>query len=287
MRCRTSRLVAQPPAPSPAQALALGALHGAAELLPVSSSAHVATVPWLLGWDYVRLEDAQRKSFEVALHAGAAAAWLISPATEGAEVLRTLIRPNRGRLAFLLLSGGPAAAAGLALEGPIERRLGSPATIAFGLVAGALAMVRGDREAQRRQADEAQPADAFWLGVAQAAALAPGVSRSGATLAAARFRGFTRPASRSLSARAGVPVIAGATGLKLIRALQRPPAPRGWLAIGAASSFASTCLLAPRLERATENVPLMTFAAYRLAVAGAIAARLRAGRAHAGRRVSG
>ena len=60
-----------------AQAVALGLLHGPAELLPISSSGHVTLVPWLLGWRYPRLDPELRKSFEVALHAGTAAALLV------------------------------------------------------------------------------------------------------------------------------------------------------------------------------------------------------------------
>ena len=70
--------------PPPAEALplrhavALGLLHGPAELLPVSSSAHITLVPWLLGWPYAELDPELRKAFEVVLHAGTAAALLIA-----------------------------------------------------------------------------------------------------------------------------------------------------------------------------------------------------------------
>src|SRR4051812_50056222 len=80
------------PAPEPglplAHALALGALHGPAELLPVSSSAHTTLVPWLLDWPYPRLDPELRKAFEVALHAGTAAALLIGLRDEEADAAR-------------------------------------------------------------------------------------------------------------------------------------------------------------------------------------------------------
>jgi undecaprenyl-diphosphatase len=252
-------------------------MHGPTELLPVSSSAHVAALPWLLGWSYARLDDETRKSFEVALHAGAAAAWLISPATRGPQTLRGLLRPTRREAAFLLLAAAPPAATGLGLERTIETRLGTPATIAGGLVGGALLMVVAERAPQNREADDARAADGLWLGLAQAAALLPGVSRTGAALAAARLRGFTRPASRNLSARASIPVIMGATGLKLIRTFQRTTDERGWLAAGAGASFLSTLALAPLLDRAQDELSLAPFAAYRVALAGGILARLHAG----------
>jgi undecaprenyl pyrophosphate phosphatase UppP len=78
--------------PAPAlplrEALALGVLHGPAELLPISSSGHVALVPWLCGWSYPQLDAELRKSFEVALHAGTAAALLIGLRDEVAEAAR-------------------------------------------------------------------------------------------------------------------------------------------------------------------------------------------------------
>src|SRR5437763_16163270 len=72
------------------QAIALGTLHGPAELLPISSSGHVAVVPWLAGWNYDRLDDELRKSFEVALHAATAAALLIGLRREVEDAVRGL-----------------------------------------------------------------------------------------------------------------------------------------------------------------------------------------------------
>src|ERR1700727_1203566 len=80
-----------PPTDAPlttSRALALGALHGPAELMPISSSAHVTLVPYLLGWDYARADPDLRKAFEVALHAGTAAALLIGLRDEVGAALR-------------------------------------------------------------------------------------------------------------------------------------------------------------------------------------------------------
>ena len=134
------------------QAVALGVLHGPAELLPISSSGHVALVPWLLRWDYDQLDDELRKSFEVAVHAGTAAALLITLHDEVDAAVRGL---NLRRLMMIALSFAPPAVVGYALERPIERRLGTPATIAAGLVVGAVAMVWSDRAPQRRRHTEA------------------------------------------------------------------------------------------------------------------------------------
>ena len=77
-------------------AVALGALHGPAELLPISSSGHVTLVPWLAGWPYPELDPELRKAFEIALHAGTAAALLIGLRGEVAGAVRGLDRPSRG-----------------------------------------------------------------------------------------------------------------------------------------------------------------------------------------------
>src|SRR4051794_30394331 len=115
------------------QAVALGVLQGATELLPVSSSAHVAAVPWLLGW------PARDKAFEVALHAGAAAA--LAP-----ELLRALPGPRT-----LALSLAPPVIAGYLLERPIEERLSGPVPLAGGLIAGGLALAAADRAPEARR----------------------------------------------------------------------------------------------------------------------------------------
>jgi undecaprenyl-diphosphatase len=242
--------------PRPAEALALGLIQGPAELLPVSSSAHVELLPWLLGWEHARLDGAQRKELQVALHAGTAVALAAG---------RPRLRP--GLLAAATL---PPAVAGLLLEDVVEQRLGTPASMAAGLVAGSIALVASDRVPERREAGEAGLADGLRLGLAQAAALMPGVSRSGATRSVARALGFTRPAARELSADVALPILVGATVLKGVRLAQRRPHPReaATLAVGALASAASTAV-ALRLQRRA-SVPPAAWAAYRVALAAAV-----------------
>src|SRR5436305_8635567 len=129
-------------APRLTQAVALGALHGPAELLPISSSGHVAVIPWLLGWSYVDLDPELRKAFEVAVHAGTAGALLITLRGEVSDAIRSL---DRRRLALIGLSFAPPALVGYTFERPIERYLGQPTTIAAGLIGGAVAMAWADR----------------------------------------------------------------------------------------------------------------------------------------------
>ena len=176
------------------RAIALGAVQGPAELLPVSSSAHLSLLPWLAGWRWDELDPESRKSFEVALHAGGAVALVIGQRRLIAEELRAF---DARRAAVVGLSFVPPAIVGYAFERQIERRLGGPGPTAWGLLAGALAMLLADRHPQRRGPGDATAADGLALGLGQAAALAPGISRNGATIAAARWRGFTREQRRS------------------------------------------------------------------------------------------
>ncbi len=265
-------------------ALALGLLQGPAELLPVSSSAHTTLIPWLAGWPYAGLSGERRKSFEVAVHAGAGAALALHMRH---ELRRCAARADRRRALFVSLSLAPAALGGLALGGPIERRLGGPRSIAAGLLGGAAAMALADTRTvdsrgEARAESDAGACDGLALGLAQATALIPGVSRNGAALAAARARGFGRAAAQSLSWQAGLPVIFGASvlqGARLARA-RFPRERRAELVVGGAAAFLSTGasarLLGPRLR---EGQPLLPFALYRCGLAALVlarAARLRA-----------
>ena len=266
-------------APSLRDAIALGALHGPAELLPISSSGHITIVPWLLGWRYGELEPELRKSFEIALHAGTAAALLITLRGEVGEAMQGL---NARRLSLIALSFAPPALVGFTLERPIERRLGTPGTIAVGLLAGSAVMAWADRSPQARGHEDAGAGDALWLGVAQACALVPGVSRNGATLAAARFRGFTREDANRLSRHVALPVIAGATALKGARLWRTglPAGTRGAFAAGAAASFASTLGSTWLIRQVERDRSLLPYAVYRSALAGAVLARLARRRRH-------
>ncbi len=258
-------------------ALALGLLHGPAELLPVSSSGHTTLVPWLLGWPYPELDGDLRKAFEVALHAGTAAGLLIALRGEVAEAIRDM----DGRLAGLLAGSFiPPAVAGLLFERAIEQRLGKAGTIAGGLAAGAAVMVAADTLGRTsRTRDDATMADALALGLAQASALIPGLSRGGMTLAAMRARGFARSEASTLSRHVALPVIAGASVLKGARLAANgvPPGFAGRLALGAGASLVST-LAAARLVPVERVGALWPYAAYRAGLAAVTYRRLRRSR---------
>lgn len=291
---------------APSQAFALGLLHGPSELLPISSSAHTALVPWLAGWRYEELDPDLRKAFEVALHAGAALALLMRPPTERSCT----------KVGFLLAASTPPALVGYALGDRVERRLGTPATIAGGLLAGSAAIAAGEVLArrgargmgvrrgargmfsQKRGATRARvrtrvaPAidrhntrtveGAGWreglaLGLAQSCALIPGVSRNGATIATARALGFSRLGADRLSWQAGLPVIAAATALKGLQLTRRgtPLDLRAPFAAGATGSLLGTYAASTLLTPSRRTRLLGACALYRGALALLVVRRMR------------
>ena len=239
-------------------AVVLGLLQGPTELLPVSSSGHLVLVPKLLDWPYAELDPELRKSFEVALHAGTAVALLIGLRAEVADYVRDFSPRNVVNLA---LSFAPAALVAWRLERLIERRLGEPLPVALGLVAGSVAMAAADGSEERRGRHDAGPLDALAIGVAQACALAPGVSRNGATLTAARLLGFRRRDANVISRQIALPVIVGAATMKGVRLVQRgnlPPQVVRGMAAGAGAAFGSTLVsmrLISMLERSRSLRP--------------------------------
>jgi undecaprenyl-diphosphatase len=184
------------------------------------------------------------------------------------------------RATVLLLSFLPAAIAGYTLERPIERHLGGPRATAAGLLAGAALMVAADLRPQQRGRGEVTALDGLALGLAQAAALAPGVSRNGATLAAARLRRFTREQANLLSRTVALPIIVGASLLKGTRLSRRPPDPALGRAmkIGVAASFVSTLASQRLIGLVERDRALWPYAAYRAGLAALVLRRLRSGR---------
>ncbi len=276
-------------------ALLLGLVQGPTEVLPVSSSAHIALLPHLVGWPHAQQDAELRNSLEVALHAGTAAALLaysgrlaktgmlaegecppasekrVSPTSTALPgKLGQAMREMDGRaLASAALALVPPALVGYLLEQRLERRPSGPRTLAAGLAVGAAGLAWADARPQARNLTDFGPRDGFALGFAQALALLPGVSRNGATLTAARARGFAREDAHTLSWSVGLPVIAGAAGLKAFRLVQRgaPPGAAPALAVGAGAAFLSTLACAPLIRPGRRGRALWPFALYRAGLA--------------------
>jgi undecaprenyl-diphosphatase len=246
-------------------AFLLGLLQGPTELLPVSSSAHTVLVPELLGWSSAQLPAGQAKTFEIALHYGAALGLIL---TLRRELLGGVRRPL-----VLALSLAPPTVVGFALERPIEQRLSGRRAIAANLLAGGLAMALADaRGSHTRRLADARAGDGLALGVAQALALVPGVSRNGATLTALRARGFRRADAQTLSWQVGLPPILAATALKG-RRLMSDGVPPGFgrpLAVGVTAAFVSTTACSPLLAPRRRGRPLLPFALYRAGLAALV-----------------
>jgi undecaprenyl-diphosphatase len=234
----------------------------------------MSLIPWFAGWHWDELRPATRKDFEVALHAGTAVALLVGQRRAIAE---ELARMDARRLVAVALAAAVPAAVGFAFERSIEERLGGPGMIAAGLAAGAMVMLLADRRPQDRQPDDLNATDGLALSAAQAAALFPGVSRTGATVAAARWRRFSRREANVLSRTVAVPIILGAVLLRAQRMRHRRlnPALRKVAGAGALSAALSTLASQGLIALLDRDGSAWPYAAYRLALAGAIVVKLR------------
>ena len=206
------------------QAIVLAIVQALTEFLPISSTAHLALVPWLLKWQDPGL------TFDIALHAGTLIAvlvyfwreWLIML---GTLVGRKLANPDQGYdrklFGYLVLATFPAGLAGWFFEDAIKHQLRSPFVMASALIVVALVMLVGEKlSSHRRSMSEVTLLDAMLVGVAQAIALVPGVSRSGITMTAGLLRGMTRPTAARFSFLLSTPIIAGAAlkeGIDVLR----------------------------------------------------------------------
>ncbi|MGH7948175.1 MAG: undecaprenyl-diphosphate phosphatase [Candidatus Binataceae bacterium] len=202
----------------------LGALQGLTEFLPVSSSAHLVIVPWLLGWRDPGL------AYDVALHLGTLVALLIYYRREWRDIAVAIMRPQSGgrdgararRLfALLLVASVPGALVGLALEKQAETAFRAPPLIAVTLSLMGVMLLLADRwSPQKRTIGEITMVDALVVGFSQALAIIPGVSRSGATITAARIVGMKREDAANFSFMMATPIIAGAGLLEAHKVLQ-------------------------------------------------------------------
>ena len=267
------------------QALILGMVQGASEFLPISSSAHLVLVPWLLGWQF---EPHAFFTFSVTVHWGTLAAVVLAfrddllrfgRAALLAVVHRSLLETPEATLAWLLvLATLPGALAGIALGGVVEQAFSNPPAVAGFLLGTAVLLALGERSRSIRAANPAdfrmlkslRIRDAILIGLAQAVALLPGISRSGATISAGLFRGLDRGDAVRFSFLMSVPIIFGAGLVALAELAGEPGAAQavpslviGLLAAGVVGFIAIRWLL-----RYLEGGTLRGFAIY-CALAGA------------------
>lgn len=205
------------------QALVLGVVQGATELLPISSSGHLILVPWLFDWTYLEQNDAFNQTFDVSLHLGtciAVGAYFWRDVVElvrawlGTLRRRSIATPSE-RLAWaVVVATIPAALVGFALEDPIADHLGDPWQIAIFLALFGLLLGWADRRPGPDSLERVTVRRGLWVGLAQCLALMPGVSRSGITITASRFLGLDRDASARFSFLLLLPITLGAVLFK-------------------------------------------------------------------------
>lgn len=204
-------------------AIALGIVQGLSEFLPISSSGHLILVPWLFGWDDFAGNDSLAKAFDVSLHMGTLAGALTYFRRDVARYLRAgidAVRTRRiegdGRIAWLLaVASIPAALTGALLDSTIEQLDDEIWLIGVMLIVFGGVLLWADRSTGTRTVEDWTPRDALAMGIGQAVALQPGVSRSGVTISVARRLGMDRDAATRLSFLMALPITAGAGMYKL------------------------------------------------------------------------
>ncbi len=262
-------------------AIILGIVQGLSEFLPISSSGHLILVPELFGWHELTRDPSLNKTFDVALHMGTliAAVWYFRHDVwkyflAGLQTIKQRsVRTTDERLAWLLvLSAIPGAIVGALFASTIEDELGDPILIGVMLIVFGFVLLLVDRLGGRRPSDDFRRRDALLMGVAQAVALQPGVSRSGVTMTMGRWLRFDRAAAARLSFLMAIPITAGAGVYKGLE-VGRDGIPSGFVApfvwgmiAAAVSGFLAIAWLL-RYLRANSFLP---FVIYRFVVGGAM-----------------
>ncbi|TEU17489.1 MAG: undecaprenyl-diphosphatase UppP [Anaerolineales bacterium] len=202
------------------QAIILGLVQGASEFVPISSSGHLVLVPWLLGWPQPGLV------FDTVVHWGTLVAVLVyfwrdfialASAWGRSLASRNLNEPE-ARIAWLIIVGTlPAALMGYVGEDFFESLFAAPAWVAGFLLVTGLILALGEWLGNRRkEPHQLTFLDSIIIGIAQGCAIAPGISRSGATMAAGLFRELKREAAARYSFLLATPIIFGAGLLQLL-----------------------------------------------------------------------
>ena len=264
------------------QALILGLVQGATELLPVSSSGHLILVPWIGDWQYLKAHDAFNQTFDVSLHLGTlvavvlyfredivrlAAAWL-------GTIRRRRIETADERIAWYVAAATvPAAIVGAAGENLIAEKLGEPWQIAILLAVFGVVLYVADRRPQTKEMGEIGFRSAVAVGLAQTLSLMPGVSRSGVTITAGRLLGLDRDSAARFSFLLLVPITLGAVAYKGIGDVllaDLPPGTAGPFVVGSLASLASALVAISALLGYVRKHDYSVFVVYRLLVAATV-----------------
>jgi undecaprenyl-diphosphatase len=275
------------------QAAALGLIQGLSEFVPVSSSAHLVIVPWLFGW---RNPALMSLSFDVALHLGTLLALLLFFAKDWARLIRAWILSvielrigedmDRRMAWFIVIGSVPGGIAGLLFEEALDSAyhtdpIASSAMIlmACAIAAMGLLLLLADNLSRKnRELGEMKLLDAVLIGLSQALAIFPGVSRSGATITGGLALGFDRAQAARYSFLLSAPLVAAAGGMSVldsVRAYSSGSLSRGDLSlftVGFCVSAATGFLCIKYLLKFLQSHSMKAFALYRWALAAILAA---------------
>ena len=251
------------------RAIILGTLQGLTEFLPISSSAHLLALPWLAGWEPGGL------TFDTLLHGGTLIALILYFREPLVRLIQGFLSPASatgewGRLGLPLLTGTlPILVAGATLTFLDVERFRAPGLTCFNLAFFGLLLWRADGTQNKRTGLRSLTAlQGFWIGLAQALALMPGVSRSGVTMTAALLLGLGRPQAARFAFLLGIPAISMAIGAKLLELSVSPAQPSAWVSgefvLGVLAAFLSGLLSIRFLLRFLENHTVKPLVVYRL-----------------------
>jgi undecaprenyl-diphosphatase len=264
-----------------AQALIMGIVQGITEFLPISSSGHLIVVPYILGWTDGFINSL---AFSVMLHIGTLVALLVYFRRDWLELIPAGLATIRDRsfrddpsrkLAWLILvSTIPAVVVGPILNDTLEAAVRAAGVVAITMVLGGAILWLADRwGAKDRDLDRLTFPQSLVIGLAQAIALVPGISRSGISISAGLFMGLTREAAARFSFLMATPVIAGAgafEALKLIRGEAGPELQLAPLVVGTVAALGSGLAAIHLLLRYLRSNSMTIFVAYRLVVAAIV-----------------
>ncbi len=249
------------------EALILGIVQGLTEFLPISSTAHLILFPWFFHWT----GELDTLTFDVALHAGTLLALVICFWKDWID----LIFRKQKLFLLIVIASLPAGIAGLLLNDLVEHTLRSPFVIALSLVLFGCVMLIVEKLKSNRPLEHITLRDALMIGIAQAVAIIPGVSRSGITISAGLFQGIERQSSARFSFLLSTPIIAGAAllhGRKLLAGAGGQD--MGLFIIGVIASAVTGVAAIRFLMSFFRKHPMNVFAYYRFILAAVILAGL-------------
>jgi len=243
-------------------ALILGIVQGLGEFLPISSSAHLVLVPWLFGWEDPGL------TFDVALHMGTLFAVVLYFWKDWVKLIKAALRPDASEdkriFWYLVVATIPGALFGFALEKKAETVFRSPLLIGIMMIVMGILLYLADKKREIRKVNTMTLKEAIWIGLSQALAIIPGVSRSGSTMTTARFFTLTREDAARFSFLMSTPIILGAGVLKLrhltMASINLP------FSVGVITSFVVGILSISFLLKYLKNNSFRIFVGYRLVI---------------------